>query len=88
VGKLKTFQPHTRPGSLLFSPVSDAQGQVPLPHVSRWVHTGKETEVWMANQGFCAKTFYSVSIKVISKVMINKQFYDQNHENINLLHVI
>lgn len=36
---------------LLFSPVPEAQRQVPLPHISSWVHAGKESEVWVAKQG-------------------------------------
>lgn len=33
------------------SPVPETQRQVPLPYISSWVHAGKESEVWVANQG-------------------------------------
>lgn len=38
------------------SPVPEAQGEVPLPHVSGWVHAGEEPEVWVPDQGLCDNT--------------------------------
>lgn len=34
-----------------FSPIPQAEWQVPLPHISSWVHAGKQSKVWVTNQG-------------------------------------
>lgn len=38
---------------LSLPPVSEAQRQVSLSHISGWVHAGKEPEVWVAYQRLC-----------------------------------
>lgn len=60
-----------------FSPVPKAQRQVPLPHISSWVHAGKQSEIWVTNQGLFdqnTQQYYQQSNNIKTKYSIFHSF--------------
>lgn len=54
----------------MFPPVPEAQRKVPFPHISRWIHAGEETEVWVSYQGLCIQK--NKTIRKIPEILDNQ----------------